>query len=238
MADYNYSAFSSADYDFTTASGPAVGAKAPDIDVTTLSGAKRRLLDFDGDFLVLELGSITCPLFQTRRKAMAAMDAIYPNVASAVLYVREAHPGKDIPNHDDFGQKQACAQRLAEVDGETREILADDFDGSGHRAFGGMPNAVFVINRNGCVVFRAAWNNPKVTKSALDALVAGRPATTKNYFRPATPKIAVQTLRKAGKGAAADFFKSLPALVWQNVVKRNLRVLFNRPKPVAPEMTC
>jgi hypothetical protein len=238
MSGYNYSVFSSADYDFATASGPAVGTKAPDINVTTLDGTKRRLLNFDRDFLVLELGSITCPLFQTRREAMTAIDATYSNVASAVLYVREAHPGTDIPSHEGFAQKQACAQRLAVDDGEAREILVDDFDGSGHRAFGGMPNAVFIINRNGCVVFRAAWNNPKATKSALDALVAGRPATAKNYFRPATPKIAVQTLRKAGKGAAADFFKSLPALIWENMIKRNLRVLFNRPQPVSADTNC
>jgi hypothetical protein len=62
--------------------------------------------------------------------------------------------------------------------------------------------------------------------------------TTKNYFRPATPKIAVRTLRNAGKGAASDFFKSLPALIWANVVKRNLRVLFNRAQPISADTTC
>ena len=238
MAGYNYSAFSSTDYDFDTANGPAIGTKAPNIVTTTLSGDQRHLLDFDGDFLVLELGSITCPLFQTRRKAMKHISVAFPNVASAVLYVREAHPGAEIPSHSDFAEKQACARRLVDEEGETREILIDDFDGTGHRAFGGMPNAVFIMNRNGCVVFRASWSNPKITKSALEALIAGRPALTKNYFRPATPKIAVRTLHKAGKGAAVDFFKSLPALIWANVVKRNLRVFFRRPQPANPDMTC
>ncbi|SFR31633.1 Peroxiredoxin [Yoonia tamlensis] len=238
MGDYNYATFAASDYDFTSVNGPALGAKAPDIVVTTLAGTQRQLLEFDADFLVLELGSITCPLFQTRRKAMTALARKHSNAVHAVLYVREAHPGVAIPVHQDFAQKHSCANRLAEADGETREILIDGIDGAGHRAFGGMPNAVFIINRNGCVVFRASWNNPGVTARALEALVAGRTISAKNYFRPATPKIALETFRKAGKGSARDFLKSLPALIWANVVRRNLGLLFGRAQDVSGDMAC
>ncbi|MBL4812843.1 MAG: hypothetical protein JKX69_10935 [Rhodobacteraceae bacterium] len=238
MADYNYGAFSAEDYDFDTVTGPIPGQKAPDFLLTTSDGTPHALLDFEADFLVLELGSITCPLFQSRRKTMEELDLHAGRVSNAILYVREAHPGQDIPSHNDAASKLACAKRLVDEDGETRLVLVDDFDGSAHRAFGGMPNAVFIINKNGCVVFRAEWNNPVATRSALKALLRGDPVPAKSYFRPADPAPALRTLRRAGAGSAPDFFKSLPALIWANLIKLNLRLLFNRPQPVAHDIEC
>jgi len=238
MASYNYDAFSSKDYDFNTSTGPHVGDKAPDFTVSTSAGEPRRLLDFKGDFLVLEMGSITCPLFQSRRKIMSTLDVESERVDSVVLYVREAHPGAQIPSHKDVGAKRACATRLQQVDGETRTVLVDDMDGTAHKAYGEMPNAVFIINRNGCIVFRAEWNNSSATRKALEALIEGRPVLTKSYCRPPVPTRAIRTFRGAGKGSALDFFKSLPALIWSNLIKRNLRLMFNRPQSATRDMTC
>jgi Iodothyronine deiodinase len=238
MARYNYKNFSSKDYDFDRSNGPKAGEKAPDFQLTTIGGAPHALLDFDGEFLVLELGSITCPLFQSRRKIMGGIAAVFPGVSSAVLYVREAHPGVLIPRHTDAAAKQACAARLVQQEGEARLVLVDDIQGQAHQAYGGMPNAVFIINRKGCVVFRADWNNPQATRRALQTLLQGRAAAVKSYFLPASPALALRTLRQAGKGSAADFFKSLPALIWANLIKRNLRLLFNRPVPVLPDSAC
>lgn len=67
MTSYNYDNFSTDDYEFDTVVGPTVGDKALDFELTTSTGEPKRLLDFDADFLVLEMGSITCPLFQSRR---------------------------------------------------------------------------------------------------------------------------------------------------------------------------
>lgn len=237
MADYNYAGFSTNDYDFEAVTGPDVGDKAPDFRLTTVDGREQNLLDFDGDFLVLETGSITCPLFQSRRNVMETLDQS-DRVSTAVLYVREAHPGAEIPNHKDAEDKQSCARRLKTEDGETRTILVDDLAGTAHSAFGGMPNAVFIINRHGCIVYRAEWNNPTATKKALHALLEGREVTAKSYFRPATPKTLIRTLGKAGKGSAADFFKGLPILIWKNIIKRNLRLLMNRPKTGSEHTTC
>lgn len=238
MAGYNYDAFSSKDYDFDTVSGPQVGDKAPDFVVSTDAGEPRRLLDFKGDFLVLEMGSITCPLFQSRRTIMSTLDARNDTVDNVVLYVREAHPGTQIPSHKGIDDKRACARKLQEEDGETRTILVDDFDGTAHNGYGGMPNAVFIINRNGCVVFRAEWNNPSVTRKALAALIDGRSVQAKSYFFPPVPSRALRTFRGAGKGSAPDFLKSLPHLIWANLIKRNLRLLFNRGQPATRDMTC
>lgn len=238
MTGYNYDNFSSEDYDFNTTSGPQTGEKAPDCTVSTSAGEPRQLLDFEGDFLVLEMGSLTCPLFQSRRRTMETMHAEDSRVSKAILYVREAHPGAEIPQHRTIEAKRACAGRLKTEDGETRLVLVDDLEGTAHRLYGGMPNTVFIINRNRCVVFRAEWNNPQVTQKALDALLNGDAFSSKSYFRPGLPAISIQTLRRAGKGSASDFLRSFPALFWNNIIKRNLRLLLGRPEPLSRDTSC
>jgi len=238
MPDYNYDGFSTGDYDFDNVIGPMVGEKAHDFELTTIDGGLQSLLDFDGEFLVLEMGSITCPLFQSRRSVMETLNDKIDDVSNAVLYVREAHPGADIPSHKNFSDKIACASRLKKIDGETRIVFVDDFEGHAHQAYGSMPNAVFIINRNGCVVFRSEWNNPAATRKALLALKAGQEVQVKSYFRPALPWVALRTFGKAGNGSATDFFRGLPNLIWTNVIKRNLRLFFDRQVSGSRDTIC
>ncbi|MEP1447708.1 MAG: deiodinase-like protein [Paraglaciecola sp.] len=237
MKSYNYDEFSTKGYDFDSVIGPDVGDKAPDFPLTTTDGETKRLLNFSGEFLVLEMGSITCPLFQSRRSIMEPLSR-QNGVSSAVLYVREAHPGADIQSHKSFDDKKTCALRLKNEDGESRTVFVDNFEGSAHVAYGSMPNAVFIINKNGCVVYRSEWNNPSATQKAVQALLAGKAVTAKPYFRPAVPATVFKTLGKAGKGSAADFFKGLPFLIWTNIIKRNLRLLVNRPKVGSWKTSC
>jgi hypothetical protein len=199
MPEYNYGEFSTDGYDFDSVIGPMVGEKAPDLELTTSDGDFQSLLEFEGEFLVLEMGSITCPLFQSRRPVMETLDRKIDGVSNAVLYVREAHPGADIPSHKTFDDKMACASRLKKTDGETRIVFVDGFEGRAHQAYGSMPNAVFIINRNGCVVFRSEWNNPSATRKALLGLKAGQEVRVKSYFRPAVPTVALRTLEKQEK---------------------------------------
>ena len=237
MDSYNYTEFSAGDYDFDNFGGPAVGSKAPDFSLTTSDGRRTRLLDFDGELLVLEMGSITCPLFQGRRAGMATLSQD-TRVSARVLYIREAHPGADIQGHASFEHKQACASRLNDDDREPRTILVDDFEGTAHRAYGGMPNSVFVMNSNGCVVFRSAWNNASATAQAVASLLAGRAVTAKSYFWPAPPMVVLRTLRRGGKGSLWDFIRGLPHLAWNNLIKRNIRLLFGRSPQSSTATTC
>ncbi|HAV07708.1 MAG TPA: hypothetical protein DEF12_10300 [Rhodobacteraceae bacterium] len=237
MNRYNYDGFSIEDYDFETEFGPDVGDKAPDFALTTASGETKTLLDFPNMFLVLEMGSITCPLYQSRRGIMERLAEI-DGVSSAVLYVREAHPGANIQSHKSFEDKMGCATRLTTKEGESRTVFVDGLEGKAHKAYGSMPNAVFIINKNGCVVYRAEWNNPSATRKALLDLLAGRAVTAKPYFRPALPTTVFRTLGNAGKGSAVDFFKGLPFLIWTNIIKRNLRLFLGRTKTGSQHTTC
>lgn len=238
MAGYNYSNFDANHYELVSFDGPAMGEKAADVSLLNLAGEPRRLLDFDGDFLVVEFGSITCPLFQSRRSTMKSIDAEFANVASVIFYVREAHPGLDIAAHQNLDDKMKRGRQLRDTDGEGREILVDDMDGTAHQAFGSYPNAVFVMNKHGCVVYRSAWNNPGVTRRVLRRLVAGKPVRAEGAFLPPKPPIAIATFRQAGKGSARDFFAGLPRLAWNNLVRRNLRLLFRRNPRTHPDTRC
>lgn len=238
MGDYQYDRFSAGAYDLDQFSGPAPGSRAPDFKVTALDGKTADLLDFDGEFLVLEMGSITCPLFQSRRGGMAGLARANPDISFVVLYIREAHPGQKISQPKDFATKLACARSLKAEDGEGRRILIDDMDGHAHTAYGSYPNPVFIINRAGCVVYMSDWNNPAATARALRRLRAGRAAGAAGLFLPALPWVARRTLKRAGQDALVDFVKNLPRLIWKNVIKRNLRVLLGRKAQIAPDHVC
>lgn len=238
MTAYNYSGFSADEYNLNSFHGPIAGDKAPDFDVIDAQNEPRRILEFSGPFLVLELGSITCPLFQSRRNGMAALKTEFPDCAHAVLYVREAHPGQSIPAHGAMSDKIKSACTLRDADKEPRDILIDDLKGTAHAAYGGYPNAVFIINRSGCVVYRSAWNNVAATRRALKRALAGKSIRSEGLFFPAKPPVALHTLRQAGPGAGMDFLKSLPTLVWKNLIRRNIMILIGRQGAIKPDTGC
>ena len=227
MTGYNYDAFSPDNYNLASADGPEVGDTAPDFDLETHDGQAHRLLDFEGQCLVLELGSMTCPLFLTRQDSMEQIAKDFPQVAHAVMYVREAHPGADIPAHKSLDDKRRCASLLKTEMDDPRTILVDGVEGKAHLAFGSMPNAIYIIDRDGIVRFKAPWNNAKTTRKALEQVLEGKSARMKSYFKPAKPWVVLSTARRAGKGSGKDFVHGLPSLIWNVFIKNNVRTFFN-----------
>lgn len=223
MTGYNYDAFSPDNYNLASADGPEVGDKAPDFDLETHDGQARRLLDFEGECLVLELGSMTCPLFLTRQDSMEQIAQDFPSCSHDILYVREAHPGSDIPAHQTLEDKRSCASLLKTELDDPRTVLVDGVEGAAHLAYGSMPNAIYIIDREGTVRFKAPWNNAKTTRKALEAILAGKPAKMKSYFKPAKPWVVMSTAKRAGKGSGKDFVHGLPRLIWNVLIKNNIR---------------
>lgn len=77
-----------------------------------------------------------------------------------VVYVREAHPGENYPHHTSLKQKLAHASKLRELE-KVHEIpiLVDDFQGTIHYAYGLLPNMVYLIDREGAVVYKSDWSD-------------------------------------------------------------------------------
>ena len=135
------------------------------------------------------------------------------------IYTREAHPGENVPGHDSFERKLACAKLLREEAGIGRDILVDDLDGTVHRAYGLMPNMTWVIDRGGRVVYKANWTGAANVEAFLDRFLAGRaehPAgtlpvmyeTQQAEFRYPDRKRFMQRLLRNGPRAVAEFEKA------------------------------
>lgn len=226
---YNYERFEAGHYDLGNFRGPAVGTKAADFTATTLDGEAAPLSSFFGRPIVLEMGSVTCPIYQSRRGGMESLARAYPDVRFLVLYVREAHPGQKVTQHKTDADKRARARGLKDEFGESRTILVDDLAGTAHKLYGEFPNSVFVIGGDQTIVFRSDWNDVAAVRKVLRRLAAGEPVgRVISLFKPANPLAAKRTFAYAGKGSGKDFFSSLPSMARQNLILRNLRSLLGR----------
>ena len=135
------------------------------------------------------------------------------------IYTREAHPGENVPHHDSFEHKLACAKLLAEEAGIRRGILVDDLNGTVHRAYGLMPNMTWVIARGGRVAYKANWTSATNVEAFLGRFLAARaehpPGTTpvmyetqQAEFRYTDRKRFTEHLRRNGPRAVSEFEKA------------------------------
>ncbi len=218
--EYNYAHFSLQQYKPERPSGPQVGQPAPDFAAQTLSGERVHLADFKGQIVVLETGSMTCPVYVGKITRMQQLVSRHPEARFLVLYVREAHPGGRIPQHTSLKQKRRCAERLVSEEGEKRLILVDELDGQAHQAYGLLPDMAYVINAAGLIAYRASWNDPDELDGVLEQLKSKRSLTVgeSRKFVP-SPQALLRTLRRAGWRAVLDFFVAMPKMVWLHFVK-------------------
>ena len=214
MPTYNYDHFTSSLFDFTTFAGPRRGDSMPDAALQTLAGETRRLSDYRGRTLVIETGSVTCPMYAKGVPDMARLAARHPEAAFVVLYVREAHPGERRGAHTDADDKQAAALLVEPRMGDRREILIDDIEGTAHRMLGGFPNMVYVVDPGGMVAFRGDWTDVDAVAAVLDGSADDELLDTQHH-PPAKPgpRTALRTLLTGGGRALFEFVIGLPGLV-------------------------
>ncbi len=215
--DYNYKHFNPKDYDFNTFEGPKAGEMFIDFQAVTLNGKDVSLSDFLDRPIVLETGSITCPMYANTTTAMNELQRQYKDVHFLLLYIREAHPGGKTENITTMAEKRDHARSTHKYYDEQREILIDSVDGAAHRFYGSMPNMTYVIGRDGIVRFRANWTNIDALKTVLKSIETDK-IEKKDFYdvvKPA-PWIAVRTLLIGGVSAMVEFFMGLPQLLHQH----------------------
>ena len=100
---YNYKFFDSSVYglDPFVNVAPRVGECAKDFTALGLDGKPIKLSDFKGKRIILETGSLTCPMFGGNIEGMNRLAEQFTdkNTVFLMLYVREAHPGGKIHAH-------------------------------------------------------------------------------------------------------------------------------------------
>jgi peroxiredoxin len=156
------------------AGGPEPGERAPDFEAKTLDGESIRLSDYEGEKnVVLTFGSVTCPM---TAGSIGGLNRLYEEyngdeVQFLFVYVREAHPGDEVPAHRTIEHKERAAELLREEEEIEIPIIVDDVKGSIHRKYGKLPNSTYMIDKSGRVAFRALWTKPRVVEAALEELL-------------------------------------------------------------------
>ncbi len=220
--EYNYADFSPGSYNLMHQSGLQAGYKLPEVTLYNTIGEKVKLRSLLGKTLVLETGSITCPLYVGKIKNMNAVAAQHGDVNFAVLYIREAHPGSKISAHPSADAKMLAAQSLQSSEPENREILVDTLGGNLHEKLGLLPNMAYVIGTDGTVLYRADWNIPDKIDKVLQAVKSGMPISNEPCdFTPVPMKYSLRVLYRAGgMKAILDFLSHLPQLIARHLEKR------------------
>lgn len=219
--EYNYKHFKPRYYIFDEFLGPRLGEKALDFSARTLDGKAVHLSQFFGKPIVLETGSITCPVFTGKIERMNQFVKQYSNTQFVVLYVRESHPGTRISGHSTEEEKVSNAKRLKEETGDNRLILVDDLEGTAHKKYGLFPDMVYVIDHDGTVVCRARWNDLDALGNVLEAMSRGSPLpNTESQRFVNAPKPSLTKFAIGGWDALLDFLLGLPRLIFHNFVKR------------------
>jgi hypothetical protein len=161
------------------------------------------------------------------------------------VMVRQAHPGERREAYRDYGQKMADAREFVRLDEIPWSVLVDDLAATTHRAYGGMSDPVYLIDRAGRVAFYGMWIDGPRLRQAIDELLArggeGGPVAggidRRVHLAPAVVE-GWRTMSRGGRRAVWEFFVAFPpvaALVAAGYTARPLlRPLVLRTTPLPP----
>jgi hypothetical protein len=223
ITTYNYPRFKAKFYQFADFTGLKEGDKFVDFKLMTTVGWRRNISDFLDNPIVLEMGSLTCPMYAGHVTPMQELAERYPQCNFLVLYVREGHPGNETPKHTCKEDKMSAAIEASQFYKDKRTIFIDELDGNAHQVYGSLPNSVYIIDTDGTIKYSKAWNNTEYLEPILKGVLNNK-AVSDIKFRPAKPGLcqSYTTLSKGGSLALKDFVVELPGLLWKHYRAGNL----------------
>lgn len=212
--DYNYKRFKSSYYNLSKFPGPSAGENFVDIELHNTEGKAVQLSSCLDKVLVIETGSVTCPMYSKCVTKMEEIKTDYPNINFVLVYVREAPPGNKLGKHESLNEKIDISRKVKSIYKDSRNVLIDDIDGKFHKTYWLMPNLIYVISENGIVLFRGDWNSPEYLRSVLKSIKEQK-IHTKEHFEPSKPNplTAIKALLLGGRIALWDILKELPMLI-------------------------
>jgi len=175
---YNYTAFKRSQladmFERQFGNAPEPGDRAPEFELRTIEGDRVRLRDYRGETnVVLVFGSATCPLTASSIHGLQHLyeDFRDEDVEFLFVYVREAHPGDQLPAHRTMAEKVAAAELFRDEEELELPLLVDDLSGKVHRKYSGQANPAFLIDKSGRVAYRQLALNPGELHDALKELL-------------------------------------------------------------------
>lgn len=215
------------------ANAPKPGERLPEFYLQSVGEGRVKTADLAGQRPVLLVtGSFTCPMTASSNPILKTLHARYGDeIDFVMLYVREAHPGEHRDQATVAEEKLAAARALKERDDLPWLVLVDEVDGSVHQRLDEKPNAAYLTDRSGTIVFRSLWAGDKRgLAEALDAVARGvQPPESESTRRLVPMALGVGTMREmtrqAGPRAQQDLWQAAPpmgAMAWLADVYRPL----------------
>ncbi len=153
---------------------PEPGDTAPDFELRSLDGETVKLSSYKGRRnVVITFGSATCPQTAASIAGLRGLHREFPaaDVAFLFVYVREAHPGANLPPHRSLGDKASAAMLLRDQEQIDWPILVDELGGEVHRLYGALPNASFLVDKSGRIAYRSLASHGPSLAAALEELL-------------------------------------------------------------------
>jgi len=153
---------------------PEPGDTAPTFELRSLTGDIVKLSDFkDSRNVVITFGSATCPQTAASIGGLRSLAREFPvsEVEFLFIYVREAHPGAELPPHHSIEDKVHAALLLRDQEQIDFPVLIDELGGDVHRKYGARPNASFIIDKSGRVAYRSLSSHTGSLGAALEELL-------------------------------------------------------------------
>ena len=206
-----------------------VGTEAPDFALPDLGGRRVRLFDYRGKSnVVLMFGSVTCGATATQLRAgkpsIRSLHSRYKKKGFEffLIYTKEPHPGENIPQPATIEERVKNAARLKKEEKVNFPILIDTPDNAVRNAYRGWSNGMFVVNKEGMLVFRSSWTHGPELAQVLHDLHAWEKAQARNELVRMcyserlvgllrNKRISGSVHRRAGPQAAHDFGRLLEA---------------------------
>ncbi|TDX22139.1 AhpC/TSA family protein [Modicisalibacter xianhensis] len=199
--------------------GPLPGEKAPDFTLPDTEGHNWRLSELQGKPVVLIFGSGTCPM---TTGSLPGLNQLYQEMGDdaqwLMVYVREAHPGEDMPAHETHEQKRNQAQRMRNEENIAWPVLIGELDGHTHQAYTELPNHIFLIDREGYVAFRGEFAHAPTLYTALSQLEAQdglgpvSPSLDRSMHMLGATAYGWRGPRRGGKVSMEDLVRGAPPL--------------------------
>ncbi len=204
---------------------PRPGDPLPDFDLPDTDGGRVARSDFTGRKpLLLITGSLTCPMTASSNPVLKDLYHHYGSqIGFVMLHVREAHPGERFDQPNAYDEKIAHAKELKLRDRLPWRIAVDDPEGTVHRQLDEKPNAVYLADRDGRIVYRGLWAGDDVgLEQALESVARGeipRQMESTRRLKPMAMGVGMmrEMTQRSGPRAEADLWKAAPpmaAMAW------------------------
>ncbi len=155
--------------------GAAKPGDPPEFDLPEAAGGRVRSAELRGRPVLLVTGSLTCPMTASSNPKLKRLHHRFGHdIEFVMLHVREAHPGE---RHDQPETHDARIAHARELKARVRlpfRIAVDDPTGTVHRKLDEKPNAAYLVDRHGRIVFRSLWAaDDKSLRAAMPSVLRG-----------------------------------------------------------------